>query len=503
MNFDVYIEENTQVKMLNDVINEIYFTEEYTINSEWNGKIPEDIMMKILIYGYMNGAFSSRKIEQLCKRDIHFWWLLDGFGKPDHSTIARFRKKMCGQIERVFYAVIKYLLNIGEISGENLFIDGTKIEANANRYTFVWKKAVAKNEEKLRAKLPIILDEINSAFGIKFLENTPVLDMISTLSSLMAKLGIVRVTGKGHHKSSYQKALEKLEEYAEKMSRYELYNSLFDGRNSFSKTDIDAAFMRMKDDHMKNGQLKPGYNIQAAVEGEYILGIDVSSERSDVNTLIPFLEKFNSLELFVLKNIICDAGYESEENYLYLKSHNLTSYIKPANYEQQKKKNYRTKYGRIENMEYHEMGDIFVCKADRILRRVGTKHEKSKTGFISEKAVYRCESCEGCPFKKNCTKAKGDKTLAVSHRFRDLREESRENITTELGKRLRVNRSIQSEGAFGVLKQDYGFRRFLCRGKTNIKTEFLLLGLSYNIKKLFAKISGNRAGISLFELRSA
>jgi Transposase and inactivated derivatives len=404
MNFDVYIEENSQVRLLNDVIDEIYFTKDYTVQSEWTGGIPEDIMMKILIFGYMNGAFSSRKIEQLCKRDIYFWWLLDGFKKPDHCTISRFRKKMGDQIERVFYDVVKYLLNMGEISGENLFIDGTKLEANANRYTFVWKKAVSKNEQKLRSKLPAILDEIYSAHDVKFPENTPVPDMISTLSSLMNKFGISRVTGKGHHKSSYQKALEKLEEYYEKMSLYERYNSLFDGRNSFSKTDTDATFMRMKDDHMKNGQLKPGYNIQSAVEGEYIVGIDVSSERSDVNTLIPFLEKFNSLELFVLKNIICDAGYESEENYLYLKSHNLTSYIKPVNYEQQKKKNYRTKYGRIENMEYHETGDIFVCKAGRILRRVGTKHEKSKTGFVSEKVVYRCESCEGCPYNRTARK---------------------------------------------------------------------------------------------------
>ena len=179
------------------------------------------------------------------------------------------------------------------------------------------------------------------------------------------------------------------------------------------------------------------------------------------------------------------------------------SAIKPVNYEQQKKKNYRTKYGRIENMEYHEMGYIFVCKAGRILWRVGTKHEKTKTGFISEKAVYRCESCEGCPYRQNCTKAKGDKTLAVSHRFRELRAESQKNITTEFGTQLRMNRSIQAEGAFGVLKQDYGFRRFLCRGSKNIKTEFLLLGLAYNIKKLFAKVSGNRTGISLFELKTA
>ena len=503
MNFDVYIEENSQVRLLNDVIDEIYFTKDYTVQSKWTGEIPEDIMMKILIFGYMNGAFSSRKIEQLCKRDIYFWWLLDGFKKPDHCTISRFRKKMGDQIERVFYDVVKYLLNMGEISGENLFIDGTKLEANANRYTFVWKKSVEKNELKLRSKLPAILDEIHSAYGVKFPENTGVSDMISTLSSLMIKFGIERVYGKGHHKSVYQKALEKLEEYAEKLALYEHYNSLFDGRNSFSKTDTDATFMRMKDDHMKNGQLKPGYNIQSAVEGEYIVGIDISSERSDVNTLIPFLEKLNSLELFVLQNIICDAGYESEENYLYLKSHNLTSYIKPVNYEQQKKKNHRTKYGRIENMEYHEMGDIFVCKAGRILWRAGTKHEKSKTGFVSEKAVYRCESCEGCPYKRNCTKAKGDKELSVSHRFRELRAESQENITTEFGTQLRMNRSIQAEGAFGVLKQDYGFRRFLCRGKTNIKTEFLLLGLAYNIKKLFAKVSGNRTGISLFELKTA
>lgn len=123
------------------------------------------------------------------------------------------------------------------------------------------------------------------------------------------------------------------------------------------------------------------------------------------------------------------------------------------------------------------MGDIFVCQSGRILWWVGTKKEKSKTGFVSEKAMYRCESCEGCPYKRN--------------------------ITTELGRRLRMNRSIQVEGAFGVLKQDYSFRSFLCSGKTNIKTEILLLGLAYNIKKLSAKISGDRLDISLFELKTA
>ncbi|MCM1522854.1 MAG: transposase [Ruminococcus sp.] len=293
MNYDVYIEENESVKMLSDIINEIYCKKEYTVTSEWNGEIPEDVLMRVLIYGCMNGAYSSRKIEQLCKRDIHFLWLPDGFKSPDHCMIARFRKKMGSQIEKVFYSLIKYLLGRDEISGKNLFIDGTKIEVNANRYTLVWKKAVSKNEQKLRAKLPAILEEIHSSYSVKFPENTPVDTMIETLSSMMKKLDIERISGNGHHKSVYQKSLEKLEEYRDKMQQYELYNSLFDGRNSFSKTDTDAAFMRMKDDHMKNGQLKPGYNIQAAVEGEYIVGIDISSERSDVNTLRTCLHKIS------------------------------------------------------------------------------------------------------------------------------------------------------------------------------------------------------------------
>ena len=205
MNFDYYIEEDAPVRLLNDVIDRIYFAEDYTVTSEWTGALPEDIMMKLLIFGYMNDSFSSRKIEQLCRRDVHFMWLLDGFHYPDHSTISRFRQKMGEQIERVFYDVVKYLLNMGEVSGENLFIDGTKIEANANRYSFVWKKSVSRNEQKLRAKLPAILDDIYSAYGVKFHENTPVSDMISALSSLMNKFGIERTNGKGHHKSSYQR----------------------------------------------------------------------------------------------------------------------------------------------------------------------------------------------------------------------------------------------------------------------------------------------------------
>lgn len=501
MDYEVMIKKNDPVVLLAEIIEKIY--EEPNFRSkDYSMSLPEEIMMEILIYGYMNRIYSSRGIETSCRRDINFMYLLEEHKAPDHTTIARFRKKMQEQTEKVFHKLTEYLLEKGEISGKNIFIDGTKIEANANRYTFVWQKAVSKNEAKLKAKLPVILEELSVNEHIHFPEYTGVDEMIITLENLMKKLGIEFVSGKGKHKTGLQRSLEKLREYKEKLNKYEHYNRLFDGRNSFSKTDTDATFMRMKEDHMKNGQLKPGYNIQAAVEGEYILAVDISSERSDVNTLIPFLEKIKGLEIFVLENIIADAGYESEENYLYLSKNKLNSYIKPADYEQMKKKNYRLKYGKPENMEYHEAGDIFVCKAGRILQRTGTRKSKSKSGFETRKAVYKCESCSGCPFKEKCTKASGDKVISVSHEFSALRKSSLKNITTDLGKKLRVNRSIQNEGAFGVLKQDYSFRRFLTKNRVNVKNEFTLLSIAYDIKKLSAKIFQNRTGISLFELKS-
>lgn len=500
INTEYLVEESDSVRVLDEVIEKIYENPEVW-NENYTGKTPQDIMMRILIYGYMEEQYSSRKIEKSCKRDINYKYLLNDYEAPDHSTISRFRKNMNEQIEKVFYELVKYLKTIGEISGENLFIDGTKIEANANRYTFVWKKSVSKNEQKMKEKLAELLKNLHAKYHIKFKETAHPTEIRDTMKKILDSKNIELVYGKGKHKTELQRYYDKVCEYTEMAIKYDEYNELFDDRNSFSKTDTDATFMRMKDDHMKNGQLKPGYNIQAGVEGEYIVGIDVSSERSDVNTLIPFLEKLSMKNIMTFKNVVADAGYESEENYKYLTANNYGMYIKPLNYEMLKKRSFKTKLGRVENMRYIDFADVYVCSENRLLQRTGTSHAKSKTGFISTKAIYKCENCESCPSKDSCTKAAGDKKLSVSHDFLELREVSESNITTPLGKQLRMNRSIQSEGVFGILKQDYSFRRFLTRGKNNVENEFTLLSIAFNIKKLFNKISGNRLGVSLFEMK--
>jgi transposase len=262
--------------------------------------------------------------------------------------------------------------------------------------------------------------------------------------------------------------------------------------------------MRMKDDHMKNGQLKPGYNVQLAVEAEYVVGVGIFPNANDHGTLIPMLENMYTFNPEMrIKNLIADAGYESEENYLYLEGKRISYFIKPAVYEQQKKRSFKNNISKRENMTYNSEVDEYTCANGKQLKPVRTFNRTAKSGYVSEVTVYECESCDGCPLKEKCTKAKGNRQMQVSKTFIAKRAISLENVSSDMGIILRVNRSIQSEGSFGVLKQDRQFTRFLTRGTQNVKTETLLMCLGYNINKLHAKIQSERCGKDLHDVKTA
>lgn len=301
-------------------------------------------------------------------------------------------------------------------------------------------------------------------------------------------------------KTQLQRDIEQLEEYLLRKQKYKEYFALFEGRKSFSKTDKDATFMRMKEDHMMNGQLKAGYNVQIGVESEYIVGVNLFPNPTDVNTLIPFLERMKMRTKKVISNIIADAGYESEENYIYLKENKQNVYIKPQNYEISKKRSYKNDKFRVEHLKYDEEMDIFICPNGCELKYIYTSKSTSCNGYEIEKKVYRNESCTGCPYRGKCHKSKNDyRTIRLSHQFAKERQNSLNNISTEKGIMLRMNRSIQVEGAFGVLKEDYGFRRFLTRGKRKTETQFFLLSFAFDVQKLFNKITNNRLKTNLFK----
>lgn len=500
---EILIPADDSVRLLSQLLEELEYRKLYQAYSHKgrNPAVSPKNLFKVLVYGYMSDIITTRGLETACRRDINFMWLLEGAQAPDHNTISRFRSGRLGSaVEDLFYQFVLKLHQLGEVAFENVFVDGTKIEACANKYSFVWKKTTVKNEAKLQDKVRKLLRSLG------YEKDSAEIITIEYMQSVHDKLmkskqeaGIEFVTGKGKHKTQLQRDVETLEECMEKQATYNRYNGLFDGRNSFSKTDTDATFMHMKEDHMRNAQLKPGYNVQIGVEAEYIVGVDISSERSDQCTLIPFMKQLEHAYPDQFKNVIADAGYESEENYVYLRSNGYVPYIKPQNYEKMKSGRKTGNIGIPENMEYSTEDDTYTCKNGRKLRPVGKTKRKSKSGYTSDITVYECDTCQDCPMKSRCTKSMNNKQMQLSRLFTECRAESWANITSPQGILLRMNRSIQVEGAFGALKEDHGFRRFLMRGKKNVKIEFLLLSLAHNINKLHNKIQSNRCGILLHE----
>ena len=474
-------------------------------------------LFKIMVYASMNRIYSSRDIETACHRDINFMYLLEGKPVPDHATFARFLSLHFAQCSKKTLAELSQLLySLGEISGKTIFIDGTKIESAANKYTFVWKKAVTKHQARLFDKILLLVKECEELYGWRIVHHRKV--SLHTLKRLRKKLyrlkreeGIVFVHGRGHRKTRLQRSLETLESYIEKLKEYDQKLHICGERNSYSKTDTDATFMRMKEDAMMNGQLKPAYNLQHGVDSEYVTWLDISPRPTDTRTLIPFLKDMGAYLPFKYQEIVADAGYESEENYLFLEGNDQLAYIKPQNYEISKTRKYRQDIGRMENMEYDEGADCYHCKNGQVLTKQYEKHEKTASGYRRTVTVYRCGGCQGCPFKTKCIKGNHCKTpmeerqkvLYVSKKMKEKRQETLKRITSEYGTQLRMNRSIQAEGSFADIKEDMGFRRYLYRGKENVTAQSILLAIGYNMKKLHHKIQSGRTGQHLFPLKKS
>ena len=513
----VIIPDNDRVRLLSQVVEGLDLSDLYSTYSRFreNQASPRQ-MLKILLYAYQEGIYTSRLIEKACHKNVDFMYLLEGKPAPDHTTIARFRSlHFAPCATRIMALVTELLKELGEISGKEIFIDGTKIEANANKYSFVWKKAVTKNMAKRFDRIAVFFRECEVCYDLRPVWQGKI--KLKHLKKLRKKLcaikeeeGIRFVHGKGQRKTQLQRHIEELDEHLTKIKDYTYRIHQCGERNSCSKTDPDATFMRMKEDYMQNGQLKPGYNLQVGVDSGYISWLDISWHPGDTKTLKPFLRQMEEELTFRYETVVADAAYESEENYSYLEDHGQRAMIKPNNYEISKKRNYKKDISRRENMPYNYDGDFYTCRAGKPLYATGYYRSSERgSDYVRRVTVYQCHECKGCPYKAECIKGRNwkkpederYKTLTVSRKFERQRQKSLENITSEEGTMLRMNRSIQAEGAFAVMKEDRGFRRFLCRGRENVYAEAVLMAVSQNISQLHRKIQNGKTGTHLYPLK--
>ena len=495
LNHENLLPENAPVRLTSAQLEELDYSKLYSAYSVKGrkSKVEPRVLFKVMVYGYQCGIYSSRKLEEACRYRIDFMWLLGDSKVPDHSTFARFRTGRCAEAaEDLFYQYVNLLEAQGETDHETVFIDGTKIESCAGRYTFRWRGSIEKYLSNVREK-------VYELTGLQELE--AVQEYLRE-----QKEQIIFVHGRGKRKSPEQRLWEEVMDLCERWEGYEAsLRVMGSSRNSYSKTDPDATFMRMKDDHMRNGQLKPAYNVQIAVNSEYITGIDVFSDRTDSKTLSPFLKHIQKQHKRKYTEVTADAGYESLSNYLFLESNGQISFIKPTNYEEKKTKKFRKKIGRIENMTYDAEEDCFICAEGR---KLPLKRESTelKQGHFVTTAWYRCENCTNCPQRDACSQSKTPdkpKELTIRRTFWEMRDKSQKNITSERGIYLRMCRSVQVEGAFALLKTDFGFRRFLTRGKANVRTELFFLAMAFNLKKLWMKQEKGRLKTHLSNIRVA
>ena len=505
------------------------------------------MMYAIVIYARMMGVTSVDKIVELCERDLAFIWLSKA-QKPKRDAFYDFinKKLTTDVLDDLHYQFIRRLETEGYVTLKELFIDGTKIEANANRYTFVWRGSINYHLAKLLDKIDNLYNTFNEYISINGFDEKygigeavmfviegmdKVRDIIEKnrqrkltkhkklannrrieinncspleLLKLQEKLlkiakgeDITFVTGKGQRKSALQKIYEELEECGQRLMQYkECFEIMGSDRNSYSKTDIEATFMRMKEDHMLNGQLKPAYNVQIAVENYFIIHTYVSSDRTDYDTLIPVLDKHKTAFDFYPDDVTADSGYCSEKNLLYLREKGITPYIKLQSHEKMKTKAYKNDIGKHYNMRYANDEDCYYCHNGRKLEHIKTETRKSK-GYIQHYEVFACHDCSGCPHKANCLYKYNDETdkdknkiMKINELWEELQSESHTNIMSDKGILNRQIRSIQTEGHFGDIKENENFRRFHYRSSNKVYKEFLLFAIGRNINKYHRFIHG-------------
>ena len=454
------------------------------------------MMLKVIVYAYTQRLYSSRQIAKALRENIHFMWLSGG-NQPDFRTLNRFRgTRMKAVIAEVFTEVLEYLVAGSYVKLETYFVDGTKVEANANRYRYVWAKNVQRQQTHLREKIAALLGQIDQVneeeqaeYGDDDLEElgghggSDGSGDSAELAATIARLN-QRLKGEPENKDLAQ-AVRKLErDYQPRLERYERQEATLAGRNSYAKTDEAATYMRMKEDHRYDAQPKAGYNVQLGTENQFVVGYSVHQQATDSPCLIPHLQQLQEQLGTLPERIVADAGYGSEENYAYLDEAALGNYVKYPLFDRERKRSWRKQNYRVENWPYDAERDEFTCPQGQALTRLKSVHDLTSNGYARERQLYECAECSNCPVKAQCTRAAGNRRVIVSLALHAYRERVRENLLSAEGQRLRAKRAVEVESVFGRLKHNWGFRRFMLRGLEKVSTEWGLLCIAHNMAKL-------------------
>ncbi len=442
------------------------------------------MLLKVIVYSYLNNVYSGRLMERMLSENVVYMWL-SGMNRPDFRTINNFRgSRLKGVFEGLFTQIVELLHKEGLVSLNVQYVDGTKIESASNKYTFVWKRSTETNQRKLRERVGKVLSEAekiieseNTSSELPEMTSEAVAEKTDKILRTMDEKGISR-------NSAEYKAVKKVkDESVEKLKEYEDKLDILGERNSYSKTDHDATFMRMKEDAMNNGQTKPGYNVQISTENQYITNYGIYQTPGDQGTLKPHLESFEQKYGKQSMDVVADSGYGSEENYEYLLGKGITPYVKYNMFHKEQKRDFVKNPFLPENMFYNESDDYYVCVMGQHLTHIGNKTETSDRGYVQHYKLYMAKDCSGCPLKGLCHKGSGNRVIKVNEQYRKYKQLVKGLLLSEQGLKHRSKRPIEPESTFGDIKYNHGFKRFRLKSMQKVTVEFGLIATAHNIRK--------------------
>lgn len=480
------------------------------------------MLLKVLLYAYVEGIYSSRKIAKALRENVHFMWL-SGMQRPDFRTLNNFRSgRLKEHIDTIFASLLLFLVESGYVDLESYFVDGSKFMANAHRYSYVWKKNVTRYRksvleriEQLLAEIERVNEEENRRYGNKDLEELGDRGSVdegerdSLVRELNEELGQLKPPDepvkeeqepKSEEISSKIEELEKQLEEQEgdgtsqkkrrllkqvkeqllpRLRRYEAQAEQLGKRGNYSKTDPDATFMRFKGD-----VLAAGYNILMGCQNQFILNFSVHQNAADSACFIAHMEKFRALSGKLPENAVGDGGFGNEENYRYLQRHGIGNYLKDNLFHREKKRKQKAPYSRS-NFTYDEQRDVFICPEGQELFFEEERLKETGTGYLRRIRQYRSRSCGGCPARRQCCKGEGERGVEFSPLLETLKKQARCNLESAKGQRLRRRRGVEIETIFGHLKFNKKYSRFLLRGLEKVNVELGLLSIAHNLEKMF------------------
>lgn len=477
------IQRNHPVRVVNQVVDSINV--DALLNQYKGGGTSSyhpRMLLKVLIYSYLCNIFSSRKMESALKENVHLMWL-SGMNQPDHNTLNRFRSdRLKDVLKEIFGQVVLLLVESGHVSLKEVYIDGTKIESKANRYTFVWGNSIKTNKAKMSEQLKELWDYTQEVAKEELI-NPETVDfkeidhqkVQQTIAQIDHALADKKVDKKVKQKLGYAR-----KHWPENLTKYQEQEQILGKRNSYSKTDPDATFMRMKEDHMRNGQLKPGYNVQISTNNQYIVNYSHHPNPTDTTTLPSHLEQFKALYNQYPQVAVADAGYGSEENYQTLEDNKIEAYVKYNYFDKHQRKNKNSLNG---NLFYNPTKNCYYCPMGQPMHFIGTTEKITENGFKQQISRYQAINCEGCPLRGACHKSKKNRILEVNHNLNRLKAQASELLKSEQGLYHRSKRGVDVEPVFANIKFNKGFKRFNLKGINKTEIEMGLLAIAHNLAK--------------------